>query len=157
MGVRIVGFAHCSSRSSRKYGWPSGPLPRIWAHSWMACSHRGASLWRICVACGKGWSSVGQPSSSVVIGILDVIVVDICLPDQISMPPMGCRSAVSRVATFLPITDGNVARPLCVWKASSSGQCLNFVAACVYEARAVAPRAPSSLSSWVHERIAEPH
>ncbi len=77
---------------------------------------------------------MGQSSSSVAMGILDVIVFDIWLPDQISMLPMGCRSAASRVATFLPMTDGHMARPLCVWNASSKGQCLNLVAACVYEA-----------------------
>jgi hypothetical protein len=44
---------------------------------------------------------------------------------------------VSSVATFLPMTDGQAACPLWVWKASSSGQILNFPVACLSEALAV--------------------
>jgi hypothetical protein len=71
---------------------------------------------------GKGWSFVGQPSSSIVMGICVAREVEIWLPDQISVSPSGCRSAVIIVAAFLPITEGQVAWPLWVWKASSNGQ-----------------------------------
>jgi hypothetical protein len=64
-------------------------------------------------------------------GILAVMEAEIWMLDQISAIPMGCKSAVSSVATFLPITDGHVAWPLWVWNASSKGQFLNFCAACV--------------------------
>ena len=73
----------------------------------------------------KGCSSVGRLSSSIVMGILVAIEFAIWLPFQIYMVPIGWMSAVSSVATFLPMTDGQVMRPLMVWKASSSGQCLN--------------------------------
>ena len=80
---------------------------------------------------GKGYSSSGHPSSSIMIGILVVIDADIWLLDYISDSPMGCKSAVISVATFLPMTDGHVAWLLWVWNASSRGQCLNLCAACV--------------------------
>jgi len=140
----MVGMAHCSSLSSRKYERPSGHRPRISAQSWIGCSHRGTRRWRILVVDGKGWSSVGHPSVSVVMGILDVMEVDIWLPAKIVVSPIGWRFAVSSVATFLPMTDGQVACPLWMWKARSSGQCRNFPVACVMEARAVTPSAPSS-------------
>ncbi len=70
---------------------------------------------------GKGCSSARQSSSSVMIGIMVVMESEIWLPDQISVLPMGCKSAVSSVATFLPIIDGHVAWPLWVWNASSRG------------------------------------
>ena len=79
---------------------------------------------------GKGCASSGQPSASVMVGILAVMEIEIWLPDQMSAVPTGCKSAVRSVATFLPITDGHVAWPLWVWNASSSGQCMNFCAAC---------------------------
>ena len=87
----------------------------------MECSQRGTSFCRISIVEGKGCPSSGQPSSSVMIGILAVTEVKIWLPDQISAVPMGCKSAVSSVATFLPIIDGQVAWPLWVWNASSRG------------------------------------
>ena len=108
------------------------------------------------VAGGKGCSSSGHPYSSVMIGILDVMEVEIWLPDQISAVPMGCKSAVSSMATFLPINDGQVAWPLWVWNASSRSQCLNFCAACVYKAKAATPNAPVSLRIYVHDLIADP-
>ena len=94
---------------------------------------------------------------SVVIGILDVMEVEIWLPAQVVVSPIGWRFAVSSVATFLPMTNGQVACPLCEWKANSSGQCWNFPVACVREARAVVPSAPSSFGIWVHDLTAEPH
>ena len=71
----MLGLAHCSSLSSWKYGRPSGPRPRICAQSWIECSHRETRRWRILVVDGKGWSSVGHPLVSVVMGILDVMEV----------------------------------------------------------------------------------
>ena len=54
------------------------------------------------------------------------------------------------------ITEGQRVRPpRWEWKGSSSGQWLNFVAACVSEARAVAPRAPWSLMMLVHELVVD--
>ena len=99
----------------------------------------------ILVVGGKGCSSVGHPSSSIVVEFLAVIEADIWLPAHIGVSPIGCSSAVSSVATFLPITDGQVACPLWVWNASSRGQFLNFADACLREALAVVPSAPSSL------------
>jgi len=72
---------------------------------------------------GKCCSSSEHPSSSVMIGILVVMEAEIWLPDQISAVPMGCKSAVSSMATFLSIIDGHVAWPLWVWNASSRGKC----------------------------------
>ncbi len=51
---------------------------------------------------------------SMVMGIRVVSEVDIWLPDQISVSPMGWRSAASRVATFLHMNEGHVAYPLVV-------------------------------------------
>ncbi len=110
----MTGLAHLSSLSSRKYGRPSRPRPKICAQSWIECSHRGTKRGRILVIGGKGCSAVGHPSSSVVMGSLEVMDVDIWLPSQIIVPPVGWRYVVSRVATFLPLTDGQVACPLCV-------------------------------------------
>ncbi len=51
-------------------------------------------------------------------------------------------------------TEGHEGLPhLCVWKASSSGQCWILVDVCVREARAVAPRAPLSLMMLVQEWV----
>ncbi len=97
----------------------------------MECSKSGTSFCRILVFEVKDCSSAGLPSSSVMIGILAVMESEIWLPDQISALPMGYKSAVSSVATFMPISDGHVAWPLWVWNASSRGKCLNFCAACV--------------------------
>jgi hypothetical protein len=94
----MEGLAHCSSLSSIKYGRPSGPRQRIWDHLWIPCSHSGASFRRRNVAKVKGCTSNGHPSSSRWIRIFDEMEVDIWLPDQISGPPTGWRSAVSRVA-----------------------------------------------------------
>ena len=88
--------------------------------------------------------------------ILTVIEVDILLPAQIVVSLMGCWSTVSSVSTFLPMTDGQVARPFWAWNASSRGQFLNFPVACLREALAVAPSAPSSFRVWVHDLIVEP-
>jgi hypothetical protein len=90
-----------------------------------------------------GCVDVGRPLSSVVIGIEEDRVEDISLPDHISGPPRGWRSAVRRVAMLRAITERHGGHPpRWEWKASYKGQCWNLVAACVSEARAVAPRAP---------------
>ncbi len=116
----------------------------ICAHSWIECSERGTRRWIILMAGGKGYASAGQPSSSMVMGILAVIEADILLPAQIIVSPMGCRSVVRSVATFLPMTNGQVARPLWESNASSSSQLLNLSVACFREALAVVPKALSS-------------
>jgi len=46
------------------------------------------------------------------IGILVAIEVFIWLLGQIYVAPMGCKSALSSVAMFLPMSDGHVALPL---------------------------------------------
>ena len=85
-----------------------------------------------------------------------MIEADIWFHVQVVVSPIGCRSAVSSVATFLLITDGQVACPLRVWNASSRGQFLNFTVACLREALAVVPSDPSSFRIWVHDLIVEP-
>ena len=66
----------------------------------------GANLCRMLMGGEKGCSSVRQPVSFIVIGILVAIELAIWLPFQIYMSPIGWRSAVSCVDTFLPMTDG---------------------------------------------------
>ena len=83
-------------------------------------------------------------------GISEAMVVEIRLPDHISGPPVGWRSARSRVAMFRAITDlhaGVLFRK--VWNADSIGKLQNLVDARWREARAVAPRAPSSFKICV--------
>ena len=61
-------------------------------------------------------------------GISEVMVVEIRLPDHISGPPVGCRSARSRVAMLRAMADlqaGVLFRK--VWNADSIGQCLNLL------------------------------
>ena len=118
-------------------------------------SQKGVSLSRILFTRVYGCVGVGQPSSSVVMGIEVVREEDISFPDHISGPPRGWRSAVRRVAMLRAMTDGQSGLPpRWEWKASSNGQCWNLVAACASEARAVAPRAPWSLSMFVQEFVA---
>ena len=105
---------HRGSRGGR----PGHALEFLPIHGWNVLRVILVFFW-ILVVGGKGCSSAGQPSSSVIIGILAVTEAEILLPDQISAVPMGCKSAVSSVATFLPITDGHVAWPPWVWNASS--------------------------------------
>ena len=98
---------------------------------------------------------VGQPSSSVVIGMAFVSAIEIGFPDQISGPPRGCRSAAISVAMLRAMMEGHSGvPPFWAWNASSSGQFFYLVADCVREARAVAPRAPWSLRMCVHEFMA---
>ena len=99
--------------------------------------------------------AVGQPSSSVVMGMALVSAVKIWFPDQISGPPRGCTSAAISVAMLRAMMEGQSGvPPFWAWNASSSGQFLNLVADCVREARAVAPRVPWSLRMCVHEFLA---
>ena len=111
-------------------GRPGRDLEFVSMRGW-SVPRGGIVFFRILVFWGKGYSSAGQPSSSVMIGILALMESEIWLPDQISAVSMGFKSAVSSVATFLPITYGHVAWPLWVWNASSRGHCLNFCDACV--------------------------
>ncbi len=81
----------------------------ICAHVCMLCSQNGVS--RIRFTFVYGWLGVGQPSSSVVMGIEEVREKDISLPDHISGPPRGWRSAVNGVAILRAITDGQRGLP----------------------------------------------
>ena len=91
------------------------------------CSQKGMSLSRIRFAPVYGCLGVGQPSSSVVMGIDEVMDREISFPDHISGPPRGWRSAVRRVAILRAITDGQIGLPpRYEWKASSHGQCWNL-------------------------------
>ena len=70
------------------------------------------------VASGKGCVVNGQPSSSSGMGMSEEMDVEIWLPDQISRPPVGWRSARSRVAMLRATTDVHIGVwSLCVWKA----------------------------------------
>ena len=101
--------------------------------------------------------SRGHPSSSVGMGIRLERLVVIWFPNQISGPPVGCRSAARRGAIFHAIIKGPSGDPLLQeWKANSKGQCWNLEAAPCREARAVMPRAPSSFRICVHDRSADP-
>jgi hypothetical protein len=86
---------------------------------------------------------------------MEVMEMDIWLPAQIVVSPIGWRSAMINVAKFLPMTEGQVTCPLCVWKASSNGQFFYFSVACLREALAVVPSAPSSFKIWDHDLIAD--
>ena len=83
----------------------------ICAHVRMLCSQNGASRSRIRFTFVYGWLGVGQPSSSVVMGIVEVREKEISFPDHISGPPRGWRSAVRRVAILRAITDGQRGLP----------------------------------------------
>ena len=99
--------------------------------------------------------AVGQPSSSVVMGMAIVSAVEIGFPDQISGSPRGCKSAAISVAMLRAMIEGQSGvPPFWAWNASSSGQFFYLVAECVREARAVAPRAPWSLRMCVHDFMA---
>ncbi len=76
------------------------------AHEWILYSQKGASLRNILFAHVYGCVVVGQPSSSAVMGIEEDIVEDNSLPDHISGPPRGWRSAVRRAAMLRAITEG---------------------------------------------------
>jgi hypothetical protein len=119
----------CSS-SERKYGRALGPILIVCAHVCTLCSHKGASLRGIRYVRVYGWMVVGQPSSSVVIGMSLSSAIDIGFPDQISGPPKGYKSAAISVAMLRAMMEGQIGvPPLRAWNASSSGQILNLVAA----------------------------
>ena len=106
------------------YGCVLGERLVICAHVCILYSQKGVSLLSIRLTFVYGCLGVGQPSSYVEMGIEEDKVEDISLPDHISGPPMGWRSAVSRVAIFRAITEGQRGRPpRWEWKASSRGQC----------------------------------
>ena len=54
---------------------------------------------------------VGQPSSSIVIGMAFVSAIEIGFPDQISGPPRGCKSAAISVAMLRAMMDGQSGVP----------------------------------------------
>ena len=102
---------------------------------------------------GNCWVSSAHSSLSVLMGILVEREVEIWVLDQISGPPMGWSLAVRRVAMLLETIEGQSGDPsLWEWKANSKGQCRNLEAALCRDARAVMPRAPSSLLICVHDR-----
>jgi hypothetical protein len=85
---------------------------------------------------------MGQLSLSNLMGFREEMEVDIWLPYQISVPPVGWISAMRWVAMLLTIMDGQLnGRPLWEWKTSYRDQWRNLVAACWREAHAVVPRA----------------
>ena len=56
-------------------------------------------------------------------GMSEEMDIEIWFPDQISGPPVGWKSAMSRVAMFRAITDLHAGVwSLSVWKASSMGK-----------------------------------
>ncbi len=71
----------------------------------------GCELSRIRLTSVYGCVIVGQPSSSVVIGIEEVSEEDISFPDHISGPPSGWRSAVSSVAMLRAMNEGHSCLP----------------------------------------------
>ncbi len=94
----------------------------IYAHVCILCSQKGVSLSRIRITLVYGCLGVGQPSSSVVMGVEEVREEEVSFPGHISGPPRGWRSAVRRVAMLRAITDGQRGLPpRCEWKASSNG------------------------------------
>jgi hypothetical protein len=117
----------------------------------------GLNFLRMNVDAGKACVCKGHPSSSSWMGLSEEMDVEIRFPDQISGPPVGWRSARSRVAMLRAITDLHPGvLSLRVWKAISMGQWRNLEDACCSEARAVPPRAPASFRSFVQERTDAP-
>jgi len=85
------------------------------------------------VGWGNCWMHRGHPSSSDCMGIRVERLIEI--PNRISGPPMGCKSAVRRVAIFLANIEGHNGDPLLrEGKANSKGQCWNLEAAPCREA-----------------------
>ena len=107
------GFAHNNSSSESAFGRLSGEICAICSHVYMLCSQRGVSFRRIRLIGVYGCEDVEQSSSSVVIGIAAVNVVDMGLPDHISGPLNGCRSAAISVAILRAIVEGQ--RGLSPW------------------------------------------
>jgi hypothetical protein len=82
--------------------------------------------------------------------------VDIGLPDHISGPLRGFKSAAMSVAMFRAMMEGHIGvPPFWAWNASSSGQFYFFEAAWFKEERAVTPKAPWPLRMDIHEFLAE--
>ena len=136
-------MAHRISESDSIYGCALRDSRAICAHLCILFSQNGGSLNKIRLTGVYGCAIVGQPSSSVVMGIEEISDEESSFPDHISGPPSGWSSAVSSVAMLRAMTEGHSGLPpRWEWKASSSGQCWNLLAACAREALAVAPRAP---------------
>ena len=83
----------------------------ICAHVYTLRSHKGVSLRRILSVRVKGWLVVGQPSSSVLIGMAFVSAIEIGFPDQISGPPRGCKSVAISVAMLRAMMEGQSGVP----------------------------------------------
>ncbi len=88
-GNLMEGFAHWSSLSSRKWGWPLGARPRIWVQSWTPWSHGGVNFLKMNAASGKSCIFWGQPSLSNWMGMSVEMDEEIRFPDHISGPPVG--------------------------------------------------------------------
>ena len=107
-----------------------GESRAICSHVKISYSQRGMSFFRIRLTRVYGWVGVGHPSSSVIMGMDNVSVVYMGLPDQILGPPRRLRSVAMSVAMLQAIIEGHGGLPLrWVRNANSSGHCLNFVAA----------------------------
>jgi hypothetical protein len=90
----------------------------------MLFSQKGVSFRSMVSPRGYGCMRMGQPSSSMVMGIDKDSVDDISFPGHISGPPRGCKPVVRRVALLRAMTEGQRGlTPLWEWKVSSSGQC----------------------------------
>ena len=88
-----------------KYRRPIGSRPIIWLQSRIPWSQNGVRFVRTDVDAGKSCDFIGHPSSSRRMGMSEAMDVEIRLPDHISGPPVGWRSARIRVAMFRAITD----------------------------------------------------
>jgi hypothetical protein len=75
------------------------------------CSQRGMSFRRIQDTGVYNCVGAGQSSSSVVMGIAVINVVDIGFPDQISGPPKRWRYVDMSVAMLRAIMEGQSERP----------------------------------------------
>ena len=74
-------MAHRISESQSIYGYALGDNRVICAHLCILFSHKGVSLSRFRLTSVYGCVIVGQPSSSVVIGIEEVSEEEISFPD----------------------------------------------------------------------------
>jgi len=119
-----------------------------------SASTRASAFWLILCCCCSVYVLRSYSTQHV---IREEMEVKIWLPDQISGPLVGWKSAMRRVAMLRATMDGQMGgRPFWEWKANSKDQWRNLVPTRWREARAVGPRAPLSLRIFVHERMVEP-
>jgi len=77
-------FAHKISPSESRWGLLLEESCATCSHVKILYSQRGMSFWRIRLTRVYGWMGVGHPSLYVVMGMYNMSVVDMGLPDQIS-------------------------------------------------------------------------